>query len=285
MVTRVRSAAGFSLIELLIALLISTAIGALVFTIFALQNRFYSATSVSSRAQQTVRGAADLIATDLRPVARGAMLVAERGRWAARVPVAMGIVCTLPGGGDAHTYFALNGQPVDGSIVAGFAVLSPSGAWSYSQASWGSLWVSSGGSSVTACTGQGNANSGFASDYLLLNDVVTLANPAPDTGSAVMLYAALEYRFAASALEPGTLGLFRGPLNGTLVEYASGFDPSAHFQYRVGNGTWQESAAGKLAEVTAVRLVARAAPVSRAAGRADPQRFGVTIDVPLRNAR
>ena len=285
MVTRLRSTGGFTLVELLISLLISTAIGALVFTMFAVQNRFYSAISVSSRAQQAVRGAADLIATDLRPVARGAMQVAERDRWVARAPVALGVVCTLPGGNDVHAYFTLEGESVSGSDVAGFGVLAPSGAWSYYPITWGSLHLSSGGTSVTACTGQGNVNSGFATDYLLLNDVVTIANPAPDTGTALMLYGELEYRFADSALEPGTLGLFRGPSGGTLVEYASGFASDAHFEYRVGNGTWQDSAAGVLAEVTAIRLVAEAAPVSRAGGQAKPQHYAVTIDVPLRNAR
>ena len=285
MVTKARGAAGFSLIELLIALLISTAIGALVFTVFAVQNRFYSATSASGRAQQTVRGAADLLATELRGVSRGAMQVAESDRFAARVPVAMGVVCSLPAGGDANAYFALDGKAITGSAVSGFAVLSPSGAWTYYTKSWGALYVSSGGASVTACTGQGGTSSGFDSDYLLLNDVASIANPAPDTGSALLFYSEIEYRFAPSALEPGTLGLFRGPYNGTLVEYASGFASDAHFEYRVGNGTYQPSAAGVLAEVTAVRVVAEAAPLYRAGGETGTQRFGVTVDVPLRNAR
>jgi type II secretory pathway pseudopilin PulG len=285
MVTRLRSAAGFSLVELLLALLISTAIGALVFTTFAIQNRFYAGTSASGRAQQAVRGAADLIASDLRPVAAGAVQVAERDRWVARVAVGMGIVCELPGGGDLRAYFALDGRSVDGSSVAGLAVHSPSGAWSFYPVAWSSLFVSSGGSAVTACTGQGNEDSGFASDYLELNDVAIWANPVPEPGWPLMLYAELEYRFAASQLEPGTRGLFRGPSGGTLVEYASGFEADAHFQYRV-DGSYEESVTGaSLADVTAVRLVAEAAPVSRAGGVATPRPYAVTIDVPLRNAR
>jgi Tfp pilus assembly protein PilV len=285
MVTKARGVAGFSLIELLIALLISTAIGALVFTVFAVQNRFYSATSASGRAQQTVRGAADLIATELRAVSRGAMQVAESDRFAARVPLALGIVCSLPAGGDVNAYFALDGRTITGSEVAGFAVLAPSGAWSYYPKSWGALFLSSGGASVTACTSQGGTSSGFASDYLWLDDVAVTANPAPDTGSAMLIYSEIEYRFAPSVLEPGTLGLFRGPYGGTLVEYASGFASAAHFEYRVGTGTYQPSAAGVLSEVTAIRFVAEAEPVFRAGGETATQRFGVTVDVPLRNAR
>jgi Tfp pilus assembly protein PilV len=285
MVRNLRGVAGFSLIELLIALLIATSIGALVFTIFAVQNRFYAATSVSGRAQQTARGASDLVASELRAVSRGALRVATPSRLAARVPLTIGIVCSLPAGGDVNAYFPLDGAAITASEVKGFAVRASSGSWSYTPAAWGSLFVSSGGAAVTECTGQGGVSSGFGTDYMLLNDVASLASPAPDTGSAILLYTEIEYRFAASALEPGTLGLFRGPYGGTLVEYASGFAFEAQFEYRLANGMYQDNATGVLDQVTAIRLVAAAAPISKASGRSSVHYFDVTTDVPLRNAR
>jgi prepilin-type N-terminal cleavage/methylation domain-containing protein len=285
-VNRARTASGFTLVELLIALLISTAIGALVFSVFVTQTHFYRTVTVSGRVQQTARGAVDLVATDVRAVARGGVLVAQPQRFAFRAPLALGVMCAEDAGGDAHAYFALDGRAIDRARVAGVAVRATSGAWAYAPVSGTTLIVSTGGGSVTACTDAGNVNSGYPSDYMLLDALTLRTAPAAAPGSVLVLYEELEYAFGPSALEPGTLGLFRGPYNGTLVEYASGFTQDAHFEYRVGRGSYTTSASGSsLAEVTAIRVVAAVAQTVRAQGRAAQVPYTAVVDVPLRNAR
>lgn len=289
MVTRLLRPAGFSLVELLIALVLSTAIGAVVFTVMVVQNRFYSGTSAAGRVQESVRIAGEFLGTEVRPVTRGGFTLAERDHFVARVPTAVGVVCAVSGD-RAHIYFALDGGTVPASRVSGYAVRSSSGSWSYTSASWSELFVSSGGSSVTECTSRGNVSSGFPSDYKLLARVGSVINPGAVTGPGgpvgVMLYERVEYRFATSVLEPGTLGLFSGPPGGTLVEYASGFDTSAHFEYRLATGAFVESvSSASLSQVTAVRLVAEATGLAKSGGVTTRYRYGYTVDFPFRNVR
>ena len=100
-----------------------------------------------------------------------------------------------------------------------------------------------------------------------------------------MLFRETTFSIRTSQLDPTTLGLFRSDFGGTAVEFATGIDTTAQFQYRTSAGSYVDTvAAGSLPNVDAVRLVldARKPP---ATGGAEDVTFGWSVNVPLRNVR
>jgi hypothetical protein len=98
-----------------------------------------------------------------------------------------------------------------------------------------------------------------------------------------MLYRETTFSIQSSALEPGTLGLFRASYGQSAVELATGMDPTASFQYRTGGSAYANSvASANLDDIDAVRLVAEARKRSQSAGQADVT-FGWSVNIALSN--
>ena len=79
--------AGFTLVEAIVALTISSLIVVLVSTVFLVQNRYYALQLQRSRAHDNARTATDLVSADLRSVMRGGFVLAERKRMVVRTPM------------------------------------------------------------------------------------------------------------------------------------------------------------------------------------------------------
>jgi hypothetical protein len=107
----------------------------------------------------------------------------------------------------------------------------------------------------------------------------------PAEGDVVMLFRETTFKIQQSQLEPSTYGLFRGSYGDPLVEFATGIDTTAHFQYRAAGGTYVDTVtAGSLAGIDAVRIVAEARKAAPTGG-VDDVTFGWAVNVPLRTVR
>jgi hypothetical protein len=105
----------------------------------------------------------------------------------------------------------------------------------------------------------------------------------PDEGDVLLLFRETTFRIQDSELDPGRLALFRQIYGGSLVEFASGMDTTAQFQYRTGGTTYADTViAASLDDIDAVRIVADARKPARSGGQQDVT-FGWSVNVALRN--
>lgn len=277
---------GFTLVETLIALVLSSLVIVLVSSTFLAQNRAQATQAALAAAHDNVRAATDLVARELRSSMRDGILVAGARTLTVRSPVAVVSACGRSG------FFLPNVDVhVDGGVaalatdeIAGVAVLDEaSGAWDYQRATWGFL---NGGSSGSAgrCAGNGADTLGVADEFHSIRRLLFLYGlDVPDVGEVLMLFREVTFRIGPSALEPGTLALFRQPYGGAAVEFASGMDSTSAFRYRIGGGSYQDTVtAGSVGSVDGVRLVMN---VRRRTGTGpdDEISFGIATNLLLRN--
>jgi len=80
-----------------------------------------------------------------------------------------------------------------------------------------------------------------------------------------------------------TLGLFRQVYGESSVEFATGMDTTAQFQYRTGGTTYADTVVGSgVGNIDAVRIVADARLPARTGTQADAT-FGWSVNVAVRN--
>lgn len=95
MVTRRR--AGFTLVETLIAMVLSTIVISLVSHAFLIQNQYYSTQTLRTGAQDNVRAATELIAREIRTAMDEGIIVAGPRTLTVRSPVTVTVVCSRVG--------------------------------------------------------------------------------------------------------------------------------------------------------------------------------------------
>ena len=88
-----RSSAGFTLIEVLIALLISSILTGVIFQTLRASGRFVQTQDVYQEVQQNTRGALELLTSELRGVTEWGLRQASADRMSIRSPRVWGIVC------------------------------------------------------------------------------------------------------------------------------------------------------------------------------------------------
>jgi len=270
---------GFTLVESIIALVLSSLVIMLVSTTFLVQNRYQARQVALAAVHDYARAATEVVASDLRSSMRGGIILAANKSITVRSPVAVGAVC-----GHAGTlvdvYLDGGVAQLDIGEVAGAAIhRAATGTWDYERADWSFL---NGGSlgSAARCAGQGADTTGVSGSFHAIRDPFT---GTPAVGDLVMLFRETTYSVAPSVLEPRAHGLFREPYGRSAVEVVSGLDSIAEFRYRTGGTTYQAAVTGTgVPDIDAVRLVFEA----RRPGESGPgtdATFGWGRNVLLRN--
>lgn len=107
--------AGFTLIEILVALMISGLVISSIFQVMQGNSRFVQMQSAREEVQQNARAALDIIAGDLRGVPPGGLALMEESRIRFRQPRAWGILCNKlkPATATAWVLFPANVVPLE----------------------------------------------------------------------------------------------------------------------------------------------------------------------------
>lgn len=256
----------------------------LVSSTFLVQNDYYSSQTQRARAHDNTRAATELVASEIRSTMEDGVVVAGRRTLTIRSPIVLGLICDRPNAtnDDVHTEGGQSG--LDVQEVAGVAFRDATGAWAYQNVTWGML----DGSDVSAagdCAANGADTTEAASEFHRIVGLQGLFTPAPQEGDVVMLFRETTFKIQTSELDPPGLGLFRGVYGDPLVEFATGMDTTAHFQYRTGGSTYADTvSASALGDIDFVRIVADARKRAQTGGR-DDITFGWSVNVALRNIR
>ncbi len=268
--------AGFTLTEMLVALVVTGILAAGVVNLLLEQNRFYNQHDEMIYAEQSLRGAADLVSRELRMAAQQDVMYAGADSVLVLSDVYRGVVCRVSS--SLVTYYTYESPAANLTGTTGTAYQNPGNAadpFTYDR-SFDGRGNAATSTAVTACVNNGAPDpslSGISSsDYRTVDWSGSSFASEPQVGAAIRVFRRLAYSFAPSSFANGH-ALMRN--NQELV---APFASDAGFEYVTGSGVQTSPGAGPFGpsgngiQLDAVRVNATAT------GDGD-QRFDVSRDM------
>jgi prepilin-type N-terminal cleavage/methylation domain-containing protein len=266
---------GFTLVELLVAMVVASLLGIGLTQMLVSDSRFVGRQEGMLSARATARAAMNVMGVELRMVGDSGLVAATATEFTVRVPYAFAMACQS-----------------SGSIL--YASLMPTDSLAYASAAPdGILWRNAIGEYVLE---DRRLSAAFTTDSSFCQadsirvvpggSVITVGNipgaSAPPSGSIFNLYQLVTYRFDASADLPGRTALWR-EAGGVSEEIATPFDATSGFGYLVGvNLVPQASPPADLSTVRGLELQLIGASDTHASG-ADFETYDLTTHVPFFN--
>lgn len=263
--------------ELLVAVVLASVIGAAVLSLVRQQGSFYGANREYVFAEQSLRAAAELAGSELAMAGPGDLVAATAESVTVRFDLYRAVVCHDVQGLDAAYVFiydsVTNANLPQGT--RGYAA-SPPYASGYTYVDGWSPLLTLGAKAKSECVARGAPDLPESWRYRTMEGwALTGFGAPPERGSVLRKYGMLTYRFASSNLGSGD-ALWRN-----RQELVSPFDTSAAFRYVMAGGD-TVATPSDLAKVSAVRIEATAL------GEGDPRheaRRPLAFDIWLRNER
>jgi len=250
-----KSRAGFTLAEVLVALVLTAVLGAAATTTFVSQSRFFDKQDKVGAARGVSRSSLNMVLSEVRMVERsGGVVAAEADSITLNVPYAMGLYCSIFAGTMSLSMLPVDSLTLANAGYSGYAYRTSETTYTYVS----SLTPPMGGL-APSCTGAG---------VNLVPGVGGVVNiPLGTTlkvGTPVLLYQRISYIFRASSSVPGTIALWRRvhapnltlPNPFVVEELVAPFAPTAGFEYYVNDVAVAQSsvAFGSLDQITGIEL-------------------------------
>lgn len=270
--------AGFTLVEALVAMVISGLLASAVLSLMVGQTRFYERTDDQIWAEQTNRATFDLVSSELRMASADDLLAAESDSVAVRFDIMRAIVCdsTAADVATVMVYDTVAAWGLDGGFI-GTAYSDPYDEdFEYADAFLPST-VATGSGPKATCVANGSPSSPPDNSFAELSGWSSnFTNGVPDQGGMVRFYSRLAYHFSPSAFFQSRTALWRG-----AQELVGPFENDAAFSYVMDDGSVQNSvASADFDEVVAIRVSVTS--VGDGANRYDVER-DLQFDIPFRN--
>ena len=262
---------GFSLAELLVAVVLLGIVGGALTRLVVDQMRFFDGIQVSRGARSAARNSMNVMLSELRMVQDSGGVTAigaDNKSITVNVPYRFGMFCGTSGGASTLSMLPVDSMTAAMASMAGYAWRRrTTGRYSYVNTSA----VTPSGT-PTRCTGAGAGEAGIATVSINgrtgeVVDVSPEIAAGTNVGSAVFFYQSVTYSFAASSMFPGKIGLYRAVNAGTPEELMAPFAPTARFRYFVSGDDTSRTTAPALADIRGVGLVLTATGQRRPAGR------------------
>ena len=267
---------GFTLVEIMIAMVVLTILGTALTQMLLSDSRFVARQEAMLDARQSSRAAMNIMTVELRLVADNGLVAATPESVTVQLPYAFGMTCQ--GGATTMTASLV---PTDSLMYAmavadGFAWRSNAGT--YTTVSGVTVTSSS---NSAACTGDSiRTLPGGA-----LIDIGGIpGGQMPPSGLLFYLYQTVTYRFAPSTDLPGRMALWRRA-GGTDEELVAPFDSTAGFGCLTGPNLQVETCppGGGLTAVRGLELRLVGASTTIPSGTNKPEIFDLVTHVPFLN--
>lgn len=278
---------GFSLAELLVALLIAGIIGIALSRLLINQSRFVSKQDSMMRARAGARAGLNVILQELRMVSWGGLLQASPSSITVRVPYAFGVACSQPSGGwQAILLMPFDSANYASASLRGYAWRDRVGTLHFVEPATLGTGASSDCSGLTPPIPASGSALPTGTLFIRLSPNDT-SRPAVDlAGAPVYLFQRVRYALAPSVEIPGRTALWRTQLAGgtrdSLVEeLVAPFETATtSFGFLVGNGLrYQATVPTALDSVRGIRLRLVGQSQEAPQGRTAPSRFDLTTDI------
>ncbi len=268
---------GFSLAELVVALMLAGLIGLALARLIISQARFVAGQDGLLQARSTVRAALNVMGADLRALTTGGLRAATRDSITVRVPYAFGVACQQGGGGTNVSLVPGDSSIYNTASASGYAFRDSAGVWQFVEpAAVASGTCAPVGPAITTLSATGWAPTVV---QVSPNDLRT------KEGSLVYLYQTVRYGIAPSAMLPGRLALWRTVLtSGLRDELAAPFDTGSAISFLVGSRLTVRSTPPALLDSVVgirVRLVGQSERAPE--GKSAPARFDLSTNIVFRN--
>ncbi|MDB4892463.1 MAG: hypothetical protein JWL61_4318 [Gemmatimonadetes bacterium] len=292
---------GFTILEIITALVIIAIIGLAMTKLVLGQTRSFQYDNGARRARAAARSAMNILITDLRMTQDNGGVssvdVTNNRRVTVRVPTVFGFVCELTGTGIVASLVATDSFQLATSKYGGFAVRdSVTGIYAYSSAMAGDTIRT-----AAAARCHGAPANQYADTTRIAGRVggVYVMSPAPPgitaVGSPVFVWQTVSYEFKSSTIYAGRLGLYRtvtgrGGTDSTSDELIAPFAATARFSYYTINpyGTRDSAlvaAPGNLNNIRGFRIFLPAESSDTMPTRNTPQSSTVSTAVFFKNTR
>ena len=268
---------GFTLPEMLVAMVILSIVGAAIVRILVLQTHLFQKATAQRATRVVTRSAMNVINSDLRMIEpTNGIVSASSTALLVRAPYSLGIVCATSGSATTISIAPVDSTEFANAGLSGYAWRDTLGAYHYVE---NSVTVSSGSpgtctsASITTLTG-GKVIS------------VTPALPAAATlGAPVFLEEQVKYEFKSSVAVPGAIALWRTTMATNLSdELVTPFTNSAAFKFFVLDAdTSQVAPPATLSNVRGIEFVLTARSETAPGGQAAPESTLVNTAVFFRN--
>ncbi|MFI4978480.1 MAG: PilW family protein [Solirubrobacterales bacterium] len=278
------NARGYSIAELLVALVIAGIVGIALSKLIINQSRFLQSQDNYRQARSGARSALTIPTDELRMVTSSGdssvLIQASKDSFSVRVPIAYGIVCGQSGGSTHIALFPTDSATYANATPTGYVWRDFTGMLHFVRPI-----TSVAAGSATVCSSAVPAiavlsATGWPATVVAVQPSVL----ADSSGSVAYLYRQIRYVFATSGQLPGRRALWRVlvPAN-TRDELVAPFDTSAHFEYLVGDALVPTQTPAVLDSVEGVRFVMVSASQQNAPGGSAPVTFNLTTDILFRN--
>lgn len=282
-----RSAArrtGFTIIELMLAMVVTGIIGAALVRTMISSNRFIDRVESGREARGAARAGMNLAATELRMVSAGTGIEAATATsLTIRVPFRIGVACSstigIPG------LLVASMLPADTTIATtslgynGFATLQSTGEYGYVNSA-----LDPANGTTALCTGAPANLSIVPGSTVLAMTAVSLPT-AVTPGTPVVFWRRVRYDIAPSTVLPGRTALWRRQLNNLNAvtqsdEIASPLDPASRFGFFINNTrTVSDTVPTALANIRGVELRFTGQSVRTVRGTARAEQFRVLTSI------
>ncbi len=273
---------GFSLAELLIAMVVMALLGTGLARIIVNNSRFVSRQDAMMDARATARAAMQSLIAEVHMVSDSGLRAASRDSVTVLVPYVFGVACRTTAGTTVASLMPADSVMYAAAVPEGLAARdSSSGA--YRSPVTGFTVASS--SNTAACTADSIR---VIPGGRLIGMSGIPGVQVPPSGSLFYLYQTVTYKFATSVDLPGRRGLWRKAGAGAYEELAAPFDTSARFAFLMGpfmNVDARTSFASQAARdsVRGLQLRLYGASVSTPEGGSTPQTFQLRTRVAFMN--
>lgn len=237
---------GFSIVELLIAFVVTAILATAMTRMLLTDSRFVSKQDAMMTARQTARAAMNVMAVELRMVSDSGLVAAAAESVTVRVPYAFGVSCGPSSGLTVASLMPADSLMYASATPSGIARLQANGMYEFPP----------GGASLTSSTDSAPciaAGIQTVPDGWLIGIVTPPA--AASAGTIFYVYQLVTYRFSASTDLPGRIGLWRRVGTTAFEEQVAPFDSTARFRFLVGPGlTLQDTPPVNLTTVRGLEL-------------------------------
>ena len=267
---------GFSLIELMVAIVIVTIVGASLAQLYVSQLRFQRTEDAMRDSRSAARAALNVLTSDMRMLEGGGAVASATDRdIVLRVPYSFGIVCASSA---TETDVGLLPSDSTAYVSAGFSGWvwrnSATGAWGYQE---GATTVSDPGTGT--CTA--------VSVEVLTGGRLVRLEPGVNglsVGTPVMLFQRIRYRFDDSVALPGRDGLFRTVVSTNQEsELVTPFAGTARFRFYTDWDSAQDAVPGDLSTIVGFEIGLDTESVRDSPRLDEPEPFSLTTSIFFKN--